>query len=98
MTSNARRLETSPRARADLADIRRYTLEQWGLAQAERYIASIDAVARNLADGTVKGRPTTYIDLLKYKSGSHVIYFKISRLSLIMVRILHAKMDVDSHV
>jgi toxin ParE1/3/4 len=46
----------TPRARRDLGEIWDYSAEQWGTAQADRYIRLITAACDTLATGRSKGR------------------------------------------
>jgi toxin ParE1/3/4 len=89
----------SPVAQADLEGIWDYTAEHWGLVQADRYTDDLRDACHALASGYRKGRP---VDVrpgyLKYLTGSHVIYFRDHGDRLEVVRILHGKMDVDSHL
>ncbi|NHQ75809.1 type II toxin-antitoxin system RelE/ParE family toxin [Roseovarius gahaiensis] len=41
-------LELSPKARADLEDIWLYSLSQWGLAQADAYLAALRRIIEGL--------------------------------------------------
>jgi len=89
----------SPAAEADLADIWRYSAEQWGVNQAEHYIDDIRDACHALATGTRQGRT---VDIrpgyLKYLVGRHLLYFKENDGCLEIIRILHARMDVAHHL
>lgn len=95
-----RTVRFSPKANADLNSIWDYSLKQWGVERTEAYIRSIysvfalidqfPAIARNASDI----RP----GLLKYAVGSHVAYFRMSRQSIDVVRILHQQMDYPRHL
>ena len=43
--------ELTPAAEADLRDIARYTLRQWGERQAQRYVRLLEAGSRRIAEG-----------------------------------------------
>jgi len=89
----------SPAAQADMDIVWDYTVEHWGLDQAERYTDDIRDACRGLAAGHRQGRP---VDVrpgyLKCLVGSHVIYFRDHRDQIEVVRILHSRMDANRHL
>lgn len=94
------RFIVSPRARADIDDIWDYTARQWGTRQAEIYLrllqAAVDAVASDPEVGPTCDdvRP----GYRKYRVGSHVLFYRVTASSVVVVRILHQRMDVDRHL
>lgn len=90
----------SPRARGDLDEIRDYSAERWGEQQAESYIraiqTAIDAVASapRAGESCDKVRPGYF----KYGAGSHVIFFRLTKMGIDVVRILHQRMDFNRHL
>jgi len=69
--------------------------------QAERYILRIRDACQALADGRRRGRAVDDIrpGYLKLAVGSHFLFFRITDTGLIdVVRILHQRMDVPSHL
>jgi len=89
----------SPAAEADLADIWRYSAEQWGVDQAGQYIDDLRDACHALATGTRQGRRTDIRPgYLKYLVGRHLLYFKENDGCLEIIRILHARMDVARHL
>jgi toxin ParE1/3/4 len=91
------RTRFSPAAQDDLSAIWDYTVHNWGVAQAERYILGIREACEALADGRRKGRLADDIrpGYRKLPVGSHVLFFRITDGGDIdVVRILHQKMDV----
>jgi toxin ParE1/3/4 len=94
------RLVVSPRAQADIDDIWEYTVERWGERQAETYIGiikeGVDAIAANPA----VGRPCDDVrpNYRRYPVGSHVLFFRVRADEVVVVRILHQRMDVDRHL
>jgi len=87
-------LPFSPAAETDLADIWRYSAEQWGVDQAEQYIDDLRDACHALATGTRQGRRTDIRSgYLKYLVGRHLLYFKENDGCLEIIRILHARMD-----
>lgn len=80
-----------PRARADIDDIWDYTAREYGAEQAEAYLRAIeDAInARERAQSCDHIRPGYW----RIKAGSHVIFFRREGGEVIVVRILHERMD-----
>lgn len=92
-------LAFSPAAVADLDGIWTYTATHWNDDQADRYTDTIRDARHDLAAGTKPGRPTNVRPgYRKQPVGAHVIYYRdrVSRIDVI--RILHARMDVDRHL
>ncbi len=90
----------SSRAKLDLGEIWDYTLSQWGVEQAEKYIRELWSVMKHAAEN-----PTESADIGDVRSGyrksiagSHVIFFKITGTGIDIVRILHQRMDFDRHL
>jgi toxin ParE1/3/4 len=90
----------SPAAQADIEGIWDFTAERWGEEQAVRYLQDIRDACQQLAAGTRKSRP---VDLRPgyHRSlvGSHGLYFRIANDGrIVVVRILHQRMDADRHL
>lgn len=91
----------SPAAQADLGKIWDYTAERWSPDQADRYILGIRDACEVLADGRTQGRAVDEIrpGYLKLAVGSHFLFFRITETGMIdVIRILHQRMDVASHL
>jgi toxin ParE1/3/4 len=90
----------SPRARRDIANIAAYTLNMWGEAQMTRYVDALDAKFAELARSPELGRARDEI-AVGYRSvvqGSHVVFYRTTRRNLVVVRVLHGRMDPDRHL
>ena len=87
-------------ARADLKAIARYTGDHWGLRQRNAWLREIDTTFHALAANPMMGRACDGIraGYRKLPHGSHVIYYKQTSAALLIVRILHATMDVDANI
>lgn len=90
----------TPKAKADLSDIWDYTLAQWGVEQAEKYLRELWSVIKEQA-----GDITKSVDIgdvrkgyRKIRAGSHVIFFKVTNNGVDIVRILHQRMDFERHL
>jgi toxin ParE1/3/4 len=88
----------SPAAQADLEAIWDYTVETWGLSQAETYILSIRSTLDGLVRGNIKSRSAEDIraGYRKVRCGSHIIFFQTTIDTIHVIRILHGRMDVSS--
>lgn len=92
--------ELTRAARADLKAIARYTSSHWGLRQRNAWLREIDKTFHALAANPMMGRACDEIraGYRKLPHGSHVIYYKQAAGALLIVRILHATMDVDANI
>jgi len=89
-----------PKAIADLEDIWDYAVETWGEEQAERYLRLIDQGFCKVANNPGLGRPCDVIrkGYRKYNVGRHMIFYHTVDAGVVVVRILHDRMDVDRHL
>ena len=85
----------TPRAVADLAEIRRYSRRIWGAAQARRYLEELGRRFEALAAGTATVRDAGFADgYLRCRHGSHLIIFTETAEQVRVVRVLHVRMDI----
>jgi toxin ParE1/3/4 len=94
------RLVVSPDARADLKGIARYTEKEWGAARKTRYLAAIRERFTTLLRHPQIGAPRE--DLAPgYRSlpvGRHVIFYRVADDEIVILRVLHQRMDVRLHL
>lgn len=91
--------KVSGKAKTDLIKIAKYTQLTWGTAQRNDYLTLMDAAFHRLANEPLPGVNCNYIreGYRKHPQGSHVIYYKEHKANqIIIVRILHKSMDVNS--
>ena len=85
----------APAAERDLENIWRYTLDQWGLDQADRYtdllVGAFEALAQS--PNTVQACGDIRPGYRRHRVGRHVIYIRPSNDEIVVVRILHDRMD-----
>ena len=96
-----RHFDLTRSAQADLRSIARFTQSQWGVRQRNACLKEVDQVFRSLAKNPLMGRACDDIreGYRKLPHGAHVIYYKQpSEDELLIVRILHATMDVESNI
>ncbi len=99
MASRPACYKLSPRAVVDLEEIWHYTSKTWSSKQAEAYHSQIVSVFEALAAGHKIGRPVDVrAGYLKYVVGSHFVYYRQQEAEIIVVRILHQRMDTNRHL
>ncbi len=89
----------STKAKSDLIKIARYTQLNWGTTQRNDYLKILDSTFQFLANEPELGVSCDYIreGYNKYPQSSHVIYYKHHKVNqILIVRILHKSMDVNS--
>ena len=86
-----------PQAQRDLREIWRYTRKTWSAEQANRYIGQLNAA---LAERPDIGRPADDISpgLRRRGAERHVIYFRVIDKRVIIVRVLHDRMNPSAHL
>jgi len=95
-----RRLEFTPRARRDIEEIFDYSVERFGADKAEAYIRDIQRAAETIAEDPRRGLACDEIrpGYRKFSVGSHVLFFRATAARVVIVRILHQRMDFDRHL
>jgi toxin ParE1/3/4 len=90
----------APAALRDLEGIWLYTFEQWGSEQAHRYVDEMTAAFDKLANNPQQGMPCEAIRKGYRRSGvgRHMIYFRITDYGIVVIRVLHARMDAPRHL
>jgi toxin ParE1/3/4 len=94
------RFVVSPRAQADLDDIWDYTVQQWGVRQAEIYVRLVKTAVESVAADPKVGRNCDDVrpGYRRYPVGSHVMFYRVTATAVVVVRILHRRMDVERHL
>jgi toxin ParE1/3/4 len=90
----------TPAAERDLEDIWTYTVQNWGVEQADLYADSLTAAFAELAQSP-KLAPSCDHIRPGYRRRSverHMIYFRITDYGVAVVRILHDRMDAPRHL
>ena len=90
----------TPAAKSDLEAIWLYTLEGWGLEQANRYTDELTNVFAQLAIGPQRGTACDHIrtGYRRSKVGRHVVYYRMTDYGIAVVRILHDRMLPTRHL
>ena len=84
----------------DLKAIAIYTQENWGKNQRALYLKMIDDAFHELSANPKLGAKIDDIraGYFKYRIGSHLIFYRMIYDDVQIVRILHQRMDVESHI
>ncbi|WP_243847722.1 type II toxin-antitoxin system RelE/ParE family toxin [Xanthomonas euroxanthea] len=93
-------LELTRSALQDLKSIARHTQERWGIKQRNTYLKELDQAFRSVAKNPLIGRACDEVraGYRKLPHGSHVIYYKSAPDHVLVVRVLHAMMDVETNI
>ena len=86
-----------PAAERDVAGIREYTRRTWGAEQASRYLQGLGRRFQDIGRGVAIWRQSERnTRCARYRS--HLIYFRVAETHVLIVRVLHERMDVSSHL
>ncbi len=88
------------RAEADLAGIADYTIEAFGIHQARRYRDEFEGCFERLSRNPGPGRNAEGLvpGLRRFEHRSHVVFYIRDDRGILIVRILHARMDPPLHL
>ena len=87
-------------ALADLEAIWVYTVEQWGIEQAERYLPGLFGCFDELAANPRLGRERDDVKAgyRSFPQGRHVVFYLIVPEGVEVIGIVHQSADVDTHL
>lgn len=90
----------SPSAVRDLESIWRYTADTWSVEQARRYTGTLTHAMEELAGAPHLGVACDHIrpGYRRRRVGEHVVYFRAAKYGVMVVRILHNRMDPSRHL
>ena len=91
--------ELTRKAKEDLRKIARFTEKRWGREQRFLYIKQFDDVFHLLAETPSVGKQCDFIKegYRRFPQSSHIIFYREGKKSkIIIIRILHKNMDVES--
>ncbi|MEH6584438.1 MAG: type II toxin-antitoxin system RelE/ParE family toxin [Halioglobus sp.] len=82
-------------AKQDIADIREYSLNQWGTDQTSLYLKQIRERMRWLAQSPKLGelREDIKPGYYSFLEGRHCIYYRIKKKNIEVLAVLHQSMD-----
>lgn len=81
-------------ARLDLIEIADYTLDKWGVSQAERYLDGLEDCFKRLVKNPEMGRACDRIrkGYRRIEQGKHVVIYRADAEGIFICRILHSSM------
>jgi toxin ParE1/3/4 len=90
----------SKKADKDFEDIYRYTYIEFGEHQADKYTDSLEACFLTICDNPKIGRNADYISkgLYQHEHKEHIIFYKIRKQGIFIVRLLHKSMKINNHL
>lgn len=94
------KIELTLEAERDLIDIYLYGIEHFGHAQAERYAETPNRKIAVAADNTSFGTDYGFVrdGLRRYECVAHAIYYSTTAGGILVLRILHCRMDPGQHL
>jgi|SRR5690606_16010055 len=92
--------ELSLEADKDLEDIFDYTVEKFGFDQAIMYVSSFEDTFESLCSNPKSGRerPEIREELRSIVKESHVVFYRILRSKIRIIRVLHSSRDVIKYL
>jgi toxin ParE1/3/4 len=99
MPSPKRSLTLTDLAEIDFESILQYTLEQWGMRQMDIYEGMLMDALHRLQNSPEIGYSVSLNDSIykAFRIGKHVIFYRASADTLLVLRILHERMDRARH-
>jgi toxin ParE1/3/4 len=95
MTSEYKIIITRP-AQQDLLKIFVYTADIWGKKQLDDYQQKIDKSINIIKQNPSLGRKR--LGRLMYSIGKHDLYYRLDGDNIVILRVLHQKMDSPHHL
>ena len=90
----------TPDAKSSLMQIAHYTQQKWGKNQRNLYLKMIDDCFHALCESPKLGRirPEIHHALRSHPLGRHVIFYIIKQGDIVIVHVLHEKMDPSQYL
>ena len=94
-----KKVTITPKTRADLKDISRYTDKKWGRRQRFKYIKQLKDGFSYLVNNPRMGRKRDEIigSPYSYHEGRHVIFYRTTAEGIEIIRVLQDSMDFPRH-
>jgi toxin ParE1/3/4 len=97
MSSHKFSVAFSAPAQKDLDGILAYTLITWGEQQLEKYQGILGNAFEQIRTTPQSGR-AIFGRYLKLYAGEHVIFYRVEGDTILIIRILHGRMDSTRHL
>lgn len=93
-------IELTADAERDLIGIYLYGVEKFGVSQANHYMASLNEKMEIAAENPSFGADYSFVyeGLRRYESISHAIYYRATTRGILVLRVLHGRMDPGRHL
>ncbi|AVO44302.1 type II toxin-antitoxin system RelE/ParE family toxin [Phreatobacter cathodiphilus] len=91
------KLALTPAAEQDLSDIFDYSADTWGTDRAVAYVRMLQAAIERLLRFPELGRSAEAVGsgLRILMAGSHIVIYRLQPETIVVIRILHQRMDVE---
>lgn len=95
-----RTIHKTPEAIFVIAEIYSYTKENWGEAQAKKYIDNLDKAFLYLANSPSSGHmhPDLPSGYFSHSVGKHLVVYRADNVMLQIIAILHQAMDIGAKI
>ena len=92
--------KVSRKAQMDLAKMYEYGIEKFGLKQAKGYLLGMHTLFQILADNTNLGRDASefMLSLKRFSYKSHTIFYLVTDINILIVRVLNQSMDYEKNL
>ena len=93
-------LVLAPAAQSDLKEIYRYTLENWGIKQAQNYLNHLKQSFKALLKNPGLGRERIELgqNVRAINCQKHIIFYRHIKTELQIIRVLHGRQDSERHL
>lgn len=94
------KFQLTNRAATDLSDIADFTIQNFGIEQARFYRDGLNNCFEILAENPQLGRSAADLapNLKRYEYQAHVVFYLSKDSGILIVRILHQRMDFKRHL
>ncbi|MDN5849838.1 MAG: type II toxin-antitoxin system RelE/ParE family toxin [Nitrococcus sp.] len=94
------KIHKSAKAAEDLAGIWVYSLREWGIEQADRYLDEREAGLAQLKTNPKLGKPRDELQPGCFSPRVHqyIAYYVVTSSAVRILRVLHARMDPSRHI
>lgn len=92
------KIKFTERSKKDLNDIWLYTFENWSKNQANIYFNGIVNRINRLNDKNIVNTNSNYKSYKYFIHKSHIVFYKKTKTNIVIIRILHKSMDIESRL
>ena len=87
-------------AQEDVDGIYEYSILTFGLPQARSYVNGLHDLFGHLAVNPRLGRDFSHVkpDIRRFEYQSHCVYYQITSYGILVMRVLHRRMDAGQHL